>query len=71
METPVAMPAGYLAAEQTIGRVSADADPAAATALLMGACFQQAFLHYFRGDSDFAESAADDLVQALLPALRR
>ncbi|QJT03080.1 TetR/AcrR family transcriptional regulator [Streptomyces asoensis] len=66
---PVDMLADYLTAEQNLGRVSAGSSPAAAAALLMGACFQQAFLCYFGGGSDFPESAAVDLVRGLLPAL--
>jgi hypothetical protein len=49
--------------------VSAAADPGAAAALFMGACFQQAFLRYFRDGPDFRESAATDLVRGLLPTL--
>lgn len=41
--------AGYLQAEQKLGRVRANADPVAAAGLLMGACFQHAFLSHFRG----------------------
>jgi len=39
--------ADYLAAEQLLGRVRPDADVRAATALLIGACFQRAFLDHF------------------------
>src|SRR5581483_5703 len=41
--------AGYLSAEQRLGRVDAGADLAAAADLLLGACFQQAFLSHFQG----------------------
>jgi AcrR family transcriptional regulator len=41
--------AGYLAAEQDLGRIQPDADPNAAAALLLGACLQHAFLSSFTG----------------------
>ena len=55
--------ADYLAAEQLLGRVRPDADVQAATALLIGACFQRAFLDHF------TEPPADlDAVAASLAA---
>src|SRR5919205_1600896 len=39
--------AAYLRAEQDLGRVRRDVDPEAAAALLLGACFQRAFLRHF------------------------
>lgn len=68
-QLPVRMLADYLAAEQESGRVAAGASPESAAALLIGACFHQAFLRYFAGDTDVPESAAADLVRTLLPAL--
>jgi AcrR family transcriptional regulator len=68
-QRPVRMLADYLRDEQNLGRLSADSDPEAAAALLMGACFQQAFLRYFDGGPDFPETAAADLVRGLTPAL--
>ncbi|GIJ57302.1 TetR/AcrR family transcriptional regulator [Virgisporangium aurantiacum] len=41
--------AGYLRAERELGRVRADADTDAVADLLLGACFQQAFLTHFHG----------------------
>jgi AcrR family transcriptional regulator len=41
--------AAYLGAEQRAGRIRAGADPAGAADLLVGACFQHAFLSRFRG----------------------
>lgn len=67
---PVTTLAGYIAAEQDLGRVSADTDPDTAAALLMGACFQQAFLRYYNDGPDFCESDAADLVHGLLPTLQ-
>lgn len=46
---PEALLAGYLAAEQRLGRILPSADPAAMAQLLLGACFQQAFLAAFAG----------------------
>jgi hypothetical protein len=73
--------AGYLAAEQDLGRIPSGVDVHAAAALLLGACFQRAFLGYFSepsdgedgedaGDSDrhFAASLVDTLAAGLLPA---
>ncbi|WP_267887796.1 TetR/AcrR family transcriptional regulator [Streptomyces sp. NBRC 109706] len=45
--TPLRALAGYLAGERSRGRIAADADPEAAAALLLGACFQRAFLGRF------------------------
>ncbi|MFB4299054.1 TetR/AcrR family transcriptional regulator [Actinomadura sp. NTSP31] len=69
---PVRALTRYLDTERDLGRVAAGADTAAAAALLMGACFQQGFLHYFAAAPDapdLPESAAADLVRPLLPAL--
>jgi AcrR family transcriptional regulator len=41
--------AGYLRSEQRIGRLPKAIDPEAASALLLGACFQRAFLRRFLG----------------------
>ncbi|MER7823588.1 TetR/AcrR family transcriptional regulator C-terminal domain-containing protein [Streptomyces sp. NPDC096097] len=42
-------PAGRLRRELDAGRLRADADPRAAAALLLGACFQRAFFLHFSG----------------------
>jgi AcrR family transcriptional regulator len=47
---PVDGIARYLEAEQRLGRIDAGADPAAMAALLLGACFHQAFLATYTGD---------------------
>ncbi|MDH2426658.1 TetR/AcrR family transcriptional regulator [Sphaerisporangium sp. TRM90804] len=41
--------AGYLRALRAGGRIRADADPDSAAALLLGACYQRAFLRQFMG----------------------
>ena len=56
--------AGYLEGERRRGRIRADADPRAAAALLLGACFQRAFFLHFSGPDtvdpveDFAAAVA-------------
>ncbi|HEY3471534.1 MAG TPA: TetR/AcrR family transcriptional regulator [Amycolatopsis sp.] len=57
----------YLRAEQALGRVRTDADVEAAAALLLGACFQQAFLATFEESepADLADRLADTLLAAL------
>jgi AcrR family transcriptional regulator len=61
--------AAYLRAEQGLGRVSGRVNPEAAAALLLGACFQRAFLRDFVGEESISQSDeqfAEDLAQALL-----
>jgi AcrR family transcriptional regulator len=60
--------AGYLRGEQHLGRVRADADVAAAADLLLGACFQQAFLNHFHGQRPNPATAARH-TNLLLPVL--
>jgi AcrR family transcriptional regulator len=68
------MLADYLRAEQKAGRVAADADPDAAAALLLGACYQRAFLVRLVGEepprpptAEFAESVVDTMLRGLAP----
>lgn len=61
--------ADYLKAEQRLGRLSTDTDPVPAAALLLGACFQQAFLVNFSGATqppDERDAMASGLVKTLL-----
>ncbi|MGC5014331.1 TetR/AcrR family transcriptional regulator [Streptosporangium sp. DT93] len=67
----------YLREQRAAGRLRSDADPAAAAALLLGACFQRAFLHSFAGDRPPqgpaalpADTFAVTLVRTLLDGLR-
>jgi AcrR family transcriptional regulator len=67
--------AQYLRSEQKLGRVAADAHPDAAAAMLLGACFQDAFLGHFAGRpakpaeiDTFATAVVDTLMRALRPA---
>ncbi|MDQ4503125.1 helix-turn-helix domain-containing protein [Sinomonas sp. ASV322] len=55
--------ARYLADEKADGALAADADPEAAAALLLGACFMQAFLGNF---TDNAGPSPETLVDTLL-----
>lgn len=64
--------AKYIASEQNLGHIRADADPRAAANLLLGACFQQAFLNSFAGttmDDDTRDRTAIALTQTLLSGL--
>ena len=60
--------AAYLEAEQSLGRVPASLDAESAAAMLLGACFQHAFLRAFVGDdvvqplAQFAPALAHALV---------
>lgn len=66
--------AGYLRAEQAAGRVAAGADPDAAAALLLGACYQRAFLVRLMGEepprppaAEFADSVVNAVLRGLAP----
>ena len=65
----------YLRAEQRVGRVREDADPDAAAAMLLGACFQRAFLRQFLAEEvdpaeeeGFARDVVGTLMRSLSPA---
>jgi len=49
----------YLVAEQRLGRLAHSADPRAMAQLLLGACFQQAFLADFGGQPPSGDQLAD------------
>ena len=62
--------AAYLRAEQDLGRIRPGADTADLADLLLGACFQRAFLHHFQGtaaDPDAAAGYASLLEPLLVP----
>lgn len=61
--------AAYLAAEQQAGRIQPTADPAAAAALLVGACLQHAFLGHFTDQPDDDAHIATTLVTTLTGGL--
>ncbi|WP_155126613.1 hypothetical protein [[Actinomadura] parvosata] len=48
-QTEIAPLAAYLAAEQRLGRVRADADPDASARLLVAGCFHRAYIEMFVG----------------------
>ncbi|MEV4141240.1 helix-turn-helix domain-containing protein [Dactylosporangium sp. NPDC049742] len=56
----------YLRAEQRLGRVAADADLEAVAGLLLGACFQLAFIGFFAERRGDLESAAAFVAQLRL-----
>lgn len=62
--------ADYLEAERRAGRLAPSADPASLADLLLGACFQHAFLSHFPGPRERAaeehQGLARDLVAALM-----
>lgn len=62
--------AGYLRAEQDRGRVAADADPDGAAALVLGACFQRAFLLRIVGEDVLAVPADRFAATTVAAALR-
>ena len=66
--------AAYLEAERDLGRVRGDADPEAAAAMLLGACFQRAFFGSFSGEGaipareeGFVAGVARTLARSLSP----
>ncbi|MFF3438416.1 TetR/AcrR family transcriptional regulator [Streptosporangium sp. NPDC002721] len=64
--------AAYLRGQRAAGRLHAGADPEAAAALFLGACFQRAFLHAFAGDRPPSGPAAqpiDEFAAALARTL--
>ena len=48
--------AGYVAAEQHLGRLKAEMEPFSFAALLLGACHQYVFVRYFQGRDPFPVS---------------
>ncbi|MFI5909534.1 TetR/AcrR family transcriptional regulator [Dactylosporangium sp. NPDC051541] len=55
----------YLRAEQALGNVAADADPEALAGLLLGACFQHAFVTFFAPAPTPDDKAATAFVAGL------
>ena len=64
--------ANYIAAEQNLGRIRPDVDSRSTAALLLGACFQHAFLSRFDDtpmDDEAAQRAAAALARTLFSGL--
>jgi AcrR family transcriptional regulator len=62
----------YLDAEERLGRVREDADPEAAAAMILGACYQRAFFRSFLGEDMLAEGEegfVEGIVQTLMQSL--
>jgi AcrR family transcriptional regulator len=57
--------AAYLRAEQSLGNIAADADPDALAGLVLGACFQHAFITFFAPDPVADDKAAAAFVAGL------
>lgn len=60
--------ADYLRAERRLGRLTGKAQPDMLAALLLGACFQHAFLIEFEGEH-LADRPADEFARALVDSL--
>ncbi|MGF6884350.1 AcrR family transcriptional regulator [Nocardia sp. GAS34] len=60
--------ADYLRAEQRLGRLTGKAQPDMLAALLLGACFQRAFLIAFEGEH-LADRPADEFARSLVDSL--
>jgi AcrR family transcriptional regulator len=67
--------AAYLDAEKRLGRVREDADPEAAAAMLLGACYQRAFFRSYlgeavpaEGEQGFVEGIVHTLLRSLSPS---
>jgi AcrR family transcriptional regulator len=74
-QRPFEVIAAYLKAEQQLGRLSRGAKPPVGAGLLLGACFQRAFVRSFLGeqapraaDEVFARDAVRALLRGLTPA---
>ena len=64
--------AAYLDAEECLGRVREDADPEAAAAMVLGACYQRAFFWSYLGEdvpTEEEESFVEGIVQTLMRSL--
>jgi AcrR family transcriptional regulator len=62
----------YLDAEERLGRVREDADPEAAAAMLLGACYQRAFFRSYLGEdvpAEREEGFVEGIVQTLMRSL--
>jgi AcrR family transcriptional regulator len=62
--------ANYIAAEQNLGRIRSDVDSPSAAALLLGACFQHAFLNRF-ADTSMDDQTVDHIAAGLAQTLFR
>ncbi|MFC7382043.1 TetR/AcrR family transcriptional regulator [Sphaerisporangium rhizosphaerae] len=69
---PLTAVAGYLGVLRENGRLRADADTGSAAALLLGACYQRAFLRLFMGEEGSPKSVEDftaGLVRTILAGI--
>ena len=60
----------YLEAEQRLERVREDADPEAAAAMLLGACYQRAFFRSYLGE-DVPAAGEEGFVEGIVQTLMR
>ncbi|MEV0065738.1 TetR family transcriptional regulator [Amycolatopsis sp. NPDC050768] len=68
-DQPIVLVETYLRAEAALGRIPAHTDLDAAARLLLGACFQQAFLDSFE-DTDSGNAVAARLAKTVIAGLR-
>lgn len=68
-QKPLDALAMFLRREQRAGSIDPDADPDATAALLLGACFQRAFLNRFAGDAPMTPEARLAEATALVSTL--
>ena len=64
--------AAYVAAEQRLGRIRADANPAAVATIVLGVCFNYVQVHYMSGEAAqvlAAERFAPEIVRTLIDGL--
>jgi AcrR family transcriptional regulator len=64
--------AAYLDAEKRLGRVREDADPEAAAAMVLGACYQRAFFRSYLGEdvpAEREEGFVEGIVQSMMRSL--
>ncbi|GAA3791274.1 TetR/AcrR family transcriptional regulator [Sphaerisporangium flaviroseum] len=67
---PLEALAGFLRTLRADGRIRADADPESAAALLLGACYQRAFLRHFMGE-DGSPKSTDEFAAGLARTVLR
>ncbi|MFC4591617.1 TetR/AcrR family transcriptional regulator [Sphaerisporangium corydalis] len=65
---PLESLAAFLEGLRAAGRIRADADPGPAAALLLGACYQRAFLRHFMGEEG-SPATLDDFATGLTRTL--
>ena len=68
-DKPITILADFIRRKQEDGTVRFEADPAAAAALLLGACFQNAFLDRFAGRAPISAERRQHLAESFVDGL--